>query len=101
MAPRDRVSPPFVGPRDRASSVQHPLVFETSQDGRNEAALLNALTKALARHVGTAAREPALQESFLGAAAGLGAEKGVLMWVSEQDPLDVEILFATGVHSED
>ena len=101
MAPRDRVSAPSVGPRDRASSDQHPLVFETSQDGRNETALLNALTKALARHVGTAVREPALQESFVGAAVGLGAEKGVLMRVRQQDPLDVEILFATGLDSED
>jgi len=59
------------------------------------------LTKALAALVRRGAREPALQESFVHAIAGLGAQKGVLIQVRQQDPLDVEMLYATGLDSED
>ncbi len=101
MAPRERVSPPYVGPQGRVFSPRRALAFDTSQGGRDEAALLRALTKALSVLVRGAAREPALQESFVDAIAGLGAEKGVLMQVRQHHPLDVEILYARGVDSED
>src|SRR6266568_9492100 len=100
MAPRDQVSPPSAGPLDSGCSAQRPLPFGTSP-GRDETSLLRALTKALAALVRSGAREPALHESFVHAVAGLGAQKGVLMQVRQQHPLDVEILYATGLDSED
>src|SRR5260370_11354788 len=101
MAPRERVSPPYVGPQGRVFSPRRALAFDTSQGGRDEAALLRALTKALSVLVRGAAREPALQESFVDAIAGLGAEKGVLMQGPQHHPLDVALLYARGVDSED
>src|SRR6266568_1547115 len=100
MAPRDQVSPPSAGPLDSGSSAQRPLPFGASPC-RDETSLLRALTKALAALVRSGAREPALQESFIDAVAGLGAQKCVLMQVRQQHPLDVEILYATGLDSED
>src|SRR5712691_383151 len=100
MAPRDQVSPPSAGPLDSGSSAQRPLPFGASH-GRDETSLLRALTKALAALVRSGAREPALQESFVHAIAGLGAQKGVLIQVRQQHLLDVEILYATGFDSED
>ncbi len=100
MAPRERAVPPFVGPHDPGSLTQRSLVFETNQRGRDETALLHALKKALAVLVRADAQEPALQETFVYAMAGLGAEKGVLIQVRRQHPLDIEILHATGLNPE-
>jgi transcriptional regulator with GAF, ATPase, and Fis domain len=100
MAPRERVSPPSVGPQDTVSSAQRSLAFETDQRGRDETALLHALTKALAVLVRSGAQESALRESFVHAMTGLGAEKGLVIQVRQQHPLDVEILYATGLNPE-
>src|SRR5260370_24630201 len=100
MARRDQASPRSAGPVDSGSSAQRPSPCGTSP-ARDETSLLRALTKALAALVRSGAREPALHESFIDAVAGLGAQKGVLMQVRQQDPLDVEILYATGLDSED
>jgi transcriptional regulator with GAF, ATPase, and Fis domain len=54
----------------------------------------------LAVLVTTGGRESALRESFVHAIAGLGAEKGVLIQVRQQHPLDVEILYSTGLSPE-
>jgi hypothetical protein len=61
---------------------------------------IHALTRALAVLVTTGGRESALRESFVHAMAGLGAEKGVLIQVRQQRPLDVEILYFTGLGPE-
>ena len=69
------MSPPSVGPQDTVSSAQRSLAFETDQRGRDETALLHALTKALAVLVRSGAQESALRESFVHAMTGLGAER--------------------------
>jgi transcriptional regulator with GAF, ATPase, and Fis domain len=82
-----------------ASLAQRSLVFETDQRGRDETALLHALNKAFVL-LRTGAQESALRESFAMAMRGLGAEKGVLIQVRQQHPLDVEILYASGLNAE-
>ena len=100
MAPRERVSPtPAVVPQDAVSFAQRSLVFETDQRGRDETALLHALNKAFVL-LRTGAQESALRESAAMAMTGLGAERGVLVQVRQQHPLDVEILYALGLNAE-
>jgi transcriptional regulator with GAF, ATPase, and Fis domain len=82
------------------SSIQGSLPFGAARNPRDETELLHALTKALAVLVTTGGRESALRESFVHAIAGLGAEKGVLIQVRQQHPLDVEILYSTGLSPE-
>jgi hypothetical protein len=100
MAPRERVSPPSVGPPDAGSSTQRSLVFKTDQRGRDETALLYALTKGLALLLRSDSQESALRQSLVLATPGLGPEKGVLIQVRQQHPLDVEILYSTGLNPE-
>lgn len=100
MARRERVSPPCVGPVDADPSGQGSLAFGTNQRGRDETALLHALRKALAVLVRSGAQESALRETFVHAMTGLGAEKAVLIQVRQQHPLEVEILYATGLNPE-
>lgn len=100
MAPKPRVSPPSVGSHDPASVGQRSLVFETNQRGRDETALLHALAKALVVLVRSGAEESALRESFVYAMTAFGAEKGVLIQVRQQHPLDVEVLYAAGLTPE-
>jgi transcriptional regulator with GAF, ATPase, and Fis domain len=100
MAPRERASPPSVGSHDPGSPSQRSLAFGTNQRGRDETALLHALTDALAVLVRSGAQESALRESFVHAMKGLGAEKGVLVQVRQQHPLDVEVLYSTGLNPE-
>jgi len=100
MPPRERVSPPSVGPDDTESCAQRSLLFETDQRGRDETALLHALTRALAVLVQRGGQQSALRESFADAMTGLGAEKGVLVQVRQQDPLGLELLCAKGLSPE-
>jgi len=100
MAPREQVSPPSVGPDDTESCAQRSLLFETDQRGRDETALLHALTKALAVLVQSGGQQSALRESFVDALTGLGAEKGVLIHVRQQDPLELDVLCARGLSPE-
>jgi transcriptional regulator with GAF, ATPase, and Fis domain len=58
------------------------------------------LTKVLGTLVGGGAPESALRESFVHAMAGLGAEKGVLVQIEQPEPLEVNILYAAGLSSE-
>ncbi len=85
-------------PLRSSSSIQGSLPF--AREPRDETELLHALTRALAVLVTTGGRESALRESFVHAMAGLGAEKGVLIQVRQQQPLDVEILYSTGLSLE-
>jgi DNA-binding NtrC family response regulator len=98
MAPRDGLFPTGVG--DGHRSVRRPLAFETVERGRNETALLHALTRALAVLVRSGAHESALRESFIDAMRGLGAEKGVLIQVRQPQPLEIAILHAGGLSAE-
>ena len=98
--PREPLSPSSVDAHDSASSTQRSLAFGADQRGRDETALLHALTKALSVLVHSGGQDSALRESFVDAMTGLGAEKGVLMRVHQQHPLDVEILYATGLSPE-
>ena len=95
-----RVPPPPAGPDSGNPCVQRSLLFETPQRGRDETALLHALTRALAVLVKSGGPESALRESFVHAMTGLGAEKGVLIQVLQQHPIEVEILYATGLSPE-
>jgi transcriptional regulator with GAF, ATPase, and Fis domain len=101
MSPRERVSPPSTDPDDSTQCAQRSLLFETHERGRDETALLHALTRALAVLVRSGGPESALRESFVHAMTGLGAEKGVLIQVLQQHPLGLEILYATGLSPED
>jgi len=97
MSPRESVSPPSTRPDDGSRCAQRSLLFETRQRGRDETALLHALTSALAVLVRSGGPESALRESFVDAITGLGAEKGVLFHVTQQHPPEVDILYATGL----
>ena len=70
------MSPPSVAPNASLTSGQRSLVFETDQRGRDETALLHALNKAFTVLLRSGGQESALQESFVHAMTGLGAEKG-------------------------
>jgi transcriptional regulator with GAF, ATPase, and Fis domain len=98
--PREKVSPPPITPADGVPCAQRSLLFETQQRGRDETALLHALTRALAVLVRSGELESALSASFVDAMTGLGAEKGVLIHVAQQHPPEVEILYATGLSPE-
>jgi transcriptional regulator with GAF, ATPase, and Fis domain len=98
MAPREQVFPDSVGQGHSASSAQP--VFGTDRRGRDERALLHALTRALAVLVQSGAQESALRESFVHAMTGLGAEKGLLIQVLRLDPLEIAILHAGGLSAE-
>jgi len=100
MPPRERVSPPSAAPNETPTPGQRSLVFETDQRGRDETALLHALNRAFTVLLRSGGQESALQESFVHAMTGLGAEKGVLIQVRGQHPLDVEVLYATGLNPE-
>lgn len=100
MSPRESLSPPPSGPDESTQCAQRSLLFETHQRGRDETALLHALTRALAVLVRSGGPESALRESFVHAMTGLGAEKGVLVQVLQQHPPEVEILYATGLSPE-
>jgi transcriptional regulator with GAF, ATPase, and Fis domain len=87
--------------KDRTTSaVQRPLAFESPPQGRNEAELRRSLTKALLASVCSGASDSLLKESFAHAVAGLVAKKGVLIQVRQQQPLNVEILYSTGLTPE-
>jgi transcriptional regulator with GAF, ATPase, and Fis domain len=98
MAPREQVFPNSVGPGARASSAQPFLSLKRRP--RDEAALLHALTRALAVLVRSGPHERALRESFVDAMTGLGAEKGLLIQVRQAQPLEIAILHAGGVTVE-
>jgi transcriptional regulator with GAF, ATPase, and Fis domain len=84
---------------DRSTqSIQGPL-FDRGKR-RDETELLHALTDALAALVRSGTPDSALRESFVHAMAGLGAEKGVLVEVVRTEPLEVEILYSTGMSPE-
>ena len=100
MSSREQSPPSPAAVHVPASSAQRSLAFETNQRGRDETALLHALTRALRVLVRSGAEDCALRESFVDAMTGLGAEKGVLIRVHRQHPLDVEILYATGLTPE-
>src|SRR6267143_709062 len=86
-------------PTRSTSSIQGPL-FDRAHQRRDETELLHALTDALAVLVRSGAPDSALRESFVHAMAGLGAEKGVVVEVVQTQPLEVEILYATGMSPE-
>lgn len=96
----DRSSLHAPGALGAASSKQRSLAFEPPREGRDVPELLNALTKALAVLVSGGDPESALRESFVHAMAGLGAEKGLLVHVRVQHPLDIEILHSIGLTPE-
>ena len=100
MSSREQSPPSPAAVHVPASSAQRSLAFETNQRGRDETALLHALTRALRVLVRSGAEDCALRESFVDAMTGLGAEKGVLIRVHRQHPLEVEILYATGLTPE-
>ena len=100
MASREQSPPSPAVIQVPASSAQRSLAFETNQRGRDETALLHALTRALRVLVRSGAEDRALRESFVDAMTGLGAEKGVLIRVHRQHPLEVEILYADGLTPE-
>jgi len=100
MARSEGASPASAAPQRATASGQGSLLFGTDQRGRDETALLHALTRALAVLVRSGQHESALRESFVDAMTGLGAEKGVLIQVRQQHPLDVEILYSTGLDAE-
>lgn len=85
---------------DHASSVQRSLTFDDPGRRRDEAELLRSLTKALLVPVRDGLSGSAFRESFGHATTGLDAEKGVLIQVRQQLPLDVEILYSTGLSPE-
>src|SRR5512134_199927 len=97
MAPRERSFPDFVGPGAGGSPARP---FFGTERGRDEGALLHALTRALAVLIRNGAQESALRESFVDAMTGLGAEKGLLIQVRRVDPLDIAILHAGGLSAE-
>ena len=87
--------------QDGSSSVLRPtLAVEARGRGRDEAELLHALTRALEVLVNSGAPESALRASFAHAMAGLAAEKGMLIQVRRQSPLDLAILHAGGLCEE-
>src|SRR5512139_723229 len=98
MAPREQVFPDSVGPGASGSSAQS--FFGIGRRGRDERALLHALTRALAVLVRSGAQESALRESFVDAMTGLGAEKGLLIQVRRFEPLEIAILHAGGLSAE-
>ncbi len=98
MAPREQTFPNSVGTGARASSAQP--FFGLERRPRNEAALLHALTRALAALVRSGVQECALRESFVDAMTGLGAEKGLLIQVRRTEPLEIAILHAGGLSPE-
>jgi transcriptional regulator with GAF, ATPase, and Fis domain len=100
MAPREQLFPSSERPRSGGSSARSPVVLGTDRRGRDERALLHALTRALAVLVRSGAQEKALQESFLHAMTGLDAEKGLLIQVREARPLEIAILHAGGLSVE-
>jgi transcriptional regulator with GAF, ATPase, and Fis domain len=98
MAPTEQVFPDSVGPGASGSSAQP--FFGIDRRGRDERALLHALTRALAVLVRSGAQESALRESFVDAMTGLGAEKGLLIQVRRFEPLEIGILHAGGLGAE-
>src|SRR2546426_87071 len=84
--------------------TRHRAVLQAveSPEGRapDQTELLHALTKVLGTLVGGGAPDAALRESFVHAMSGLGAEKGVLVQVEQPEPLEVNILYAAGLSSE-
>jgi transcriptional regulator with GAF, ATPase, and Fis domain len=98
MAPREQVFPDSVGPGAGGSSARP--FFAIDRRARDERALLHALTRALAVLVRSGAQESALQESFVDAMTGLGAEKGLLIQVRRVEPLEIAILHAGGLSAE-
>jgi DNA-binding NtrC family response regulator len=80
--------------------LRPPLALEARGRGRDEAELLHALTRALEVLVNSGAPESALRASFAHAMAGLAAEKGMLIQVRRQSPLDLAILHAGGLCDE-
>jgi transcriptional regulator with GAF, ATPase, and Fis domain len=99
MAPREGAFPTSVGPQGGASASRS-LAFGPFRRGRDEKALLHALTRALAVLVRSGAQESALRESFVHAMRGLGAEKGVLIQVHQPQPPEIAILHAGGLSAE-
>ena len=83
-----------------APRVGRSLAIEAVSHGRDKTALLHALTRALAVLVRSGAQESALQESFVHAMRGLGAEKGILIQVRQSQPPEVAILHAGGLSAE-
>ena len=84
-----------------AASHQRSLPFEGSGVTRNDAQLLHSLRKALLIADRDGIAEQVLKGSFGDAVTGLGAEKGVLLYVRQQHPIEVEILYAVGLSSEE
>ena len=80
--------------------LRPPLALVARGRGRDEAELLHALTRALEVLVRSGAPESALRASFAHAMAGLAAEKGMLIQVRRQSPLDLAILHAGGLCEE-
>jgi hypothetical protein len=103
MASREREPQSFVGPKDAETRMlaQGSLAFVPEPGGRDAIATLRGLAKALAVLPQVGGHESALRESFVSAMAGFGAEKGVLIQVRQQQPLEVEVLYATGLRPED
>jgi DNA-binding NtrC family response regulator len=89
-------------PRSSGSSFapQRSIQFEPLRHGRDIAELLRALTKAAAELRQSGSPESALRENFAQAMAGLGAEKGLLVHVRGQHPVDIDILHSIGLTPE-
>ena len=100
MSSRNRPSADVLAPAVGVAYAQKSLPFDSARRDRDETKLLHALTKAFAVLVGRGGQESALRESFVHAMEGLGAEKGVLVQVRQPQPLELEILYATGLTPE-
>jgi transcriptional regulator with GAF, ATPase, and Fis domain len=100
MAVRQRPAGQPDSPERAARSIQGSLAFERPAHGRDETELLHALSRALSVLVQSGGTEDALRETFVHAMAGLDAEKGVLVEVRRDHPLELDILYATGLSAE-
>jgi len=100
MSSRNRPPADVLAPAGGVAHAQKSLFFDSARRDRDETKLLHALTKAFAVLVGSGGQASALRESFVHAMEGLGAEKGVLVQVRQPHPLDLEILYSTGLTPE-
>jgi transcriptional regulator with GAF, ATPase, and Fis domain len=101
MAVRQRPAGQPESPDQSTRPMQGSLSFERTSHGRDETELLHALSRALSVLVQTGGTEEALRETFFHAMAGLDAEKGVLVEVRRDHPLELEILYSRGLSAED
>jgi DNA-binding NtrC family response regulator len=95
--PRDTETSSIPGPPAQGELSDD---FDPESAERDLTLLLRALTEALGVLSSGGDRATALRETFAHARRGLRAQKALLLYVRASDPLDLEVLYASGLAYE-